>query len=514
MNLDDTDTITPTAVRIAPPIARADTDAHADADARTRSSSAAVTRAPAPPWFLFAGLTFVALITVWLLPGSNTSNPQLGDVARRADSGPVAVPTARLNTLTEAQRLRRAGLRHLAGDALDELVRARAALKLMRVTVWEPVLYRFAEQEAARGEAAFRRPDYNAATFHYRNAGQAFNALLVAGQQLRQGAIAATWRALATGDAVTAGQQLARALQVGTSHADLAALQARVKALPKVLAFAARGDAALDAGDVQAARREYQAALGLDPQFQPARTALAHLATQAAQQQYLSVMSQGYTAMQRHAFDAARAAFERARTMHPDRSDADLAMVGLTGTRTTSTLEQLQESGARLLADERFAEATQVYAQALAIDRTLAFATRGAALARERQQLLQALDNTVAHPERQSADDAHKAAQALRDRVVALPDKGALLQGRLAALDTLLARAAVQVTVTLLSDDVTQVRLFRIGVLGRFTQKQVDLRPGRYTAIGVRDGYRDTRRVFDVAPNMQPVTVRCEEAIQ
>ena len=393
------------------------------------------------------------------------------------------------------------------------MISARKALSALRVTAWEPLQYRFAEQEAARGETQFRQGDYNAATFHYRNAVRAFTALLVAGQQLRQGAIAATLRALAAGDAPTARAQLARALQIGPAG-DLAALKTRVDALPRVLAAAARGDAALDAGDVGAARREYQAALALDAQYQPARDALAHLATQAAQRQYLNVMSKGYSAMQQNAFDAARAAFEQAKSMHPDRTDAQMAMIDLAGNRTTSTLQKLQADGARLLAEERFADATSAYQQALAIDRTLAFAKTGIAIARERQQLLQTMDNAIAHPERQSSDETHKATQALRDRVARLDSKGALLQSRLAAVDALLARSSVAVTVTLQSDNVTEVRLYRIGAIGHFAAKKLDLRPGRYVATGVRDGYRDVRKEFDVAPNMQPVSVRCEEAIQ
>jgi hypothetical protein len=53
------------------------------------------------------------------------------------------------------------------------------------------------------------------------------------------------------------------------------------------------------------------------------------------------------------------------------------------------------------------------------------------------------------------------------------------------------------------------------GNLGNFTSKELSLRPGTYVAVGVRPGYRDVRQEFRVAPevDMQPVVVRCEEAI-
>ena len=50
------------------------------------------------------------------------------------------------------------------------------------------------------------------------------------------------------------------------------------------------------------------------------------------------------------------------------------------------------------------------------------------------------------------------------------------------------------------SDQLTSVTLYRVGALGAFAAKEVELRPGTYTAIGSRDGYRDVRQTFTVRP--------------
>jgi hypothetical protein len=51
--------------------------------------------------------------------------------------------------------------------------------------------------------------------------------------------------------------------------------------------------------------------------------------------------------------------------------------------------------------------------------------------------------------------------------------------------------------------------------LGRFSQQILDLRPGTYTVVGSRSGYRDVRRRLTVDPNRppRPLDVRCEEKI-
>jgi hypothetical protein len=51
--------------------------------------------------------------------------------------------------------------------------------------------------------------------------------------------------------------------------------------------------------------------------------------------------------------------------------------------------------------------------------------------------------------------------------------------------------------------------------LGRFGQRELTLRPGSYTAVGTRNGYRDVRLSFTINHNSAPapVTIACTEPI-
>jgi len=65
------------------------------------------------------------------------------------------------------------------------------------------------------------------------------------------------------------------------------------------------------------------------------------------------------------------------------------------------------------------------------------------------------------------------------------------------------------------SDGLTDVAVFRVGEFGTFDRHTVELRPGTYTVIGRRKGYRDVRLVIKVGPEQTPppVKVICTEAI-
>jgi hypothetical protein len=75
--------------------------------------------------------------------------------------------------------------------------------------------------------------------------------------------------------------------------------------------------------------------------------------------------------------------------------------------------------------------------------------------------------------------------------------------------------AETPVRLPLESDGVTEVVIYRVGRMGTFQRREVELLPGRYAVVGTRPGYRDVRRDVEIPPGSEPgpVTVRCEEPI-
>ena len=65
------------------------------------------------------------------------------------------------------------------------------------------------------------------------------------------------------------------------------------------------------------------------------------------------------------------------------------------------------------------------------------------------------------------------------------------------------------------SDMQTDVVVYKVAKLGKFDQRELDLRPGTYTAVGSRLGYRDVRVDFVVKYGSKPppVTIACTETI-
>jgi hypothetical protein len=68
---------------------------------------------------------------------------------------------------------------------------------------------------------------------------------------------------------------------------------------------------------------------------------------------------------------------------------------------------------------------------------------------------------------------------------------------------------------SLVSDNATDVAIPSIGQFGTFAQRDIQLKPGRYTVIGTRDGFRDVRRDITIAPGQesQTISVSCSDPI-
>ena len=79
----------------------------------------------------------------------------------------------------------------------------------------------------------------------------------------------------------------------------------------------------------------------------------------------------------------------------------------------------------------------------------------------------------------------------------------------------LLENSQVPIEIALVSDNLTDVTLQRIGNLGNFEQTAVSLKPGRYVAVGRRPGYREVREEFTVGFGLTPSTVlvQCVERV-
>lgn len=278
----------------------------------------------------------------------------------------------------------------------------------------------------------------------------------------------------------------------------------------------AAGERLSAAGELAAALSEFQEALRLDPQSQPAHAGLDRVKARIRAEEFRRWMAEGFAALNAGDPDQANARFLKAKALRPESPEAAEALAQAEGLRRTARIEALQTQALAADRREEWAAALSAYEEALALEPTLRFAQQG----RERAAALLAWERRIAFYTAQPAvldSDARlgDAVGLLQELQSAAPESARL---RTAAdqLAALVRTAQTPLRVLIESDQLTEVSVYRVGRLGRFASRQLNLRPGIYTVVGSRDGYRDERLELVVRPGPEPirVSIHCKAKIE
>jgi tetratricopeptide (TPR) repeat protein len=179
------------------------------------------------------------------------------------------------------------------------------------------------------------------------------------------------------------------------------------------------------------------------------------------------------------------------------------------------SMGDIQARAAEAEALEDWAKALDLYAAALTLDRTLQFAVQGRERSLQRMEIDKRLQFYLQKPEALESDESLARAAEVLNRAERIEPKGPRLNRQLEAFRQLVKEAQIQIRVTLVSDNLTEVLVYRVGRLGRFTAQELLLRPGRYTIVGTREGYKDVRKEILVKPGeaLPQVTIACREKV-
>jgi hypothetical protein len=316
------------------------------------------------------------------------------------------------------------------------------------------------------------------------------------------------------GDVPAAQARFSNLAEMTPADIRLIALEDRLTALPEVITALASATQAEGAGNLDAAVDAASTATRADPAHEQARARLAELQAAQRRQQFTEAMTVGYAALASQSFHKAEAQFREAATLYPGAPEPAAALIEVEQARTQKTLMDFKDQGVRAETEERWADAANLYEQALEIDALLLFATEGRARSTPRAELDQRLAKIP--DERDRLVDA-RILRTARDTLAeaeAIANPGPRLQAQIVAAQEALAYASTPVPVMIQSDGLTDITLLRVKRLGVLSSQSLSLRPGRYTAVGMRNGFRDVRVQFEVRPDQaNTVEVRCVETI-
>jgi eukaryotic-like serine/threonine-protein kinase len=406
-------------------------------------------------------------------------------------------------------------LKQQADDQLAAISPRVAGLKERVADQWAGNEWNALQAGLSKAEESYAAREYAAATSVYEGAAKQLDQLEARASEVLKETLSRGATALEEGNAATAQQAYALALLIAPGQPEATRGSRRAQSLDAVLALVNQAEAAEKEGKLPVASDAFGRAVKLDPEARRASAGLARVQARMAGDAFAGAMARGFAALSSKDFDAAKKDFESARSMRPQAPEVPQALQQLEQEERTATIATRLASARTHEAAERWQPALADYQAVLQLDATVAAAQQGVERASPRAVLNDELQLYVTQPERLFSPPVRDSARVTLGRARAVTPPGPLLEKQIATLDEWLKRASIPVQVALESDNLTQVTIYRVGELGLFTRKAVELTPGKYTVVGTRPGFRDVRREFTVVPGVDPapVVIRCEDKI-
>jgi tetratricopeptide (TPR) repeat protein len=467
-------------------------------------------RRPAGVGAVVLGLLSLAYVFVWL-------PEQVGEHSAATGNEALEAATADALRMRQAQQDEAAlgEARAAAEQARDAFETRRSEIEAQSAAVWATEALAAAR---AQGDAAAQRhalQQFSAARAGWEQGLAALDAIEASRPAALAAALEAGDTALSEGQSGSAARSFQLALSIDPGNAAAAKGLARAGTLDEV--FALLDQALLDerSGRIAAARDGYRRALAIDPSTTGAREALDRIGLRQANDAYAAAMSRGLAAMADGRAEEARSALEQARSIRPQSREVTEALAQLDRGQRAEGLQGLTARAEAAERAERWEEARLAWSEALGIEPTLEPARAGLDRVVPRVQLDAQVDGLLASPQRLWTEKGRTAARsAIASAADAAPPKD-LLAAKAARLAAMIESAETPVRLRLESDGFTEVVIYRVGRMGVFERREVELLPGRYAVVGTRPGYRDVRREVEIPPGSDPapVLVRCEEPI-
>jgi serine/threonine protein kinase/tetratricopeptide (TPR) repeat protein len=401
-----------------------------------------------------------------------------------------------------------------AEKSLADYLVAKKALDGKGGAEWGGHLYTKMVQSGQEADTRFMNREYASASQKYEEALSKAKTLINGSEKAFRRLMEEGRMAMAEGDGKRAQGKFSLALMIDPTNQLARQNLDRAKKIERVIRLIDSAKRHEKLNNLPFALADYQEAMKLDSESDQAREGFDRIKGLIAEEQFKRLMSSGFAALQNNEYEMARKAFLKAESFKTGSIEVQDALAQVDQAIRLARIETLRKEALAAEQAEDWKKALESYVAVLKIDPAIQFAVRGKVLSLERVTLEKRFSFYLGRPGVLESDRHLQNAIVLLEEARKTEPMGLHLTSQIEKLDQLVTTAKTPVKVTLESDNLTQVAVYKVGRLGRFIALDLDLRPGTYTVVGTRKGYKDVRQQIVVKPGKgMRVTVVCKEKI-
>ena len=402
-----------------------------------------------------------------------------------------------------------------AAQAREQVWALKIAAEAQHISGWGGAEYEQIRERLEEADRLMNNEAFRAAVEQYQGILIDLQTLIDSKEQRYQDALAAGHQALADEQTEAAVDHFKSALIIKSSSTEAQSGLDQAERLAEMIDTYKNALSFEQQGRLEEALAQLDAISDPESAYEPALEARKRIQDQLDESIFEQTMNNLFSALEVQDFSSAQSSLQTLNQLGLHRSEVDQAAVLLTEKKTHVAIGQLKEKAERLRNEEQWQQALEAYEAVLRLDQNLLFATAGQEEAAKRAELDRSITSAVGRPHRLQDDGQQSAAASLLAYAQQIEPRGPKLRSQIEALDSLLRTVQTPVAVIIESDNQTDITIYHVGRIGPVLTREIALKPGTYTVVGSRDGYRDVRKEITIGPagSEYRYDIRCEEAI-
>ncbi len=400
-------------------------------------------------------------------------------------------------------------------ELLLQVIDKQESLQLQAVTKWAEPEFKHCLNSGREGDEYFRQKNYQQAVLKYQ---ETINLLDKLEQKiaptllkhLEQGELALT-----QAEKSTAILHFEMALAIDKNNQQASIGLQRSETIIELFALLKRGGNIEAANRLEDALHIYQQAKNLDDYSTEAKSAYDRVNARLNDQKFNQLIFTAQNYLKSKQYGNAKDYFLQAEQLQPKSTKPKQGLIEVAQAIRQDKITALRSDALHFESVEEWDYAAKSYQQILNLSPNSNFATDGLHNTQIRFAYLNKLDTYIKEESRLSTKQVADEAKKLLSEIALLENPGDKIKHRVDKLEYLLIQANLPISITLKSDNLTDIVVFKVAKFGKFENKHLKLKPGKYTLVGSRPGYRDIRKVLLVTADMQEkvFSVQCEEQI-
>ena len=457
-------------------------------------------------------LMILAISVIFILP-------QLPVQKLFDDSSESLIEADNSNEISQSRIAEKTKYRKDAQLVLEKIVDIRDLLKSKSIEKWNAEKFNIALENISIGDDLYREGEYLRSIKQYREALDQLNNLEEDAAKIIESTIILANNNIEKLDSELTVEQTINSINlafaIDKNNESIKLLKERSLKLPDLFNKVMQSDQFISEQKYEDAFSVLSEAIMLDPYRKKTKTSMENLNKQIKEKTFIEFMSEGFEAMDQNNFSSARKVFNEALKTYPERPDVYDALNQLESRESSFQIKERIKNAEANENLENWSEAKKEYEALLASDNSLVSLKARLINVRIRAELDEQLENLINNPLTLRSDELHQKAKKLLKTAQGINQRGAKLEKQIESVSKIIVQARNPIPVNFFSDNKTKVTIFKIGSLGLFEKRTIELVPGKYVALGQRIGFRDVRLDFAIEPNEgdKNISIMCVESI-